>query len=119
MDTIDKETQSYAPEIVFTCKYDADENGEAHTMQILPDGYSCYVCHRPEELPFGIRWIARTEDEDAIGMVLPATAEHKGYIYCKEMGYEKYLDKGEMVTYHIKTGILAPDESEKMKDKIK
>lgn len=119
MDTIDKEKQSYAPEIVFTCKYDADENGEAHTMQILPDGYSCYVCHRPEELPFGIRWIARTEDEDAIGMVLPATAEHKGYIYCKEMGYEKYLNKGEMVTYHIKTGILAPDESKKMKDKIK
>lgn len=119
MDTIDSKTQSYEPEIVFTCKYDADENGDAHTMQILPDGYSCYVCHRPEELPFGLRWIARTKDEDALGMVLPATAEHKGYIYCKEHGYEKYLNSGETMTYHIKTGILNPEETEKIKNAIK
>ncbi|MBR2916203.1 MAG: DUF4432 family protein [Clostridia bacterium] len=119
MDNIDKASQSYAPEIVFTCIYDADENGEAHTMQVMPDGYSCYVCHRPEELPFGIRWISRTDDEDALGMVLPATAEHMGYLYCKEKGYEKYLGSGETVTYHIRTGILTPDESEKIKNKIK
>lgn len=114
MDTIDRASQSYAPEIVFTCKYDADENGEAHTMQILPDGYSCYVKHRPEELPFGIRWISRTEDEDALGMILPSTAEHKGYLYCKEKGYERYLKKGESVTYHITTGILSPDGCKKI-----
>lgn len=119
MDTIDKATQSYAPEIVFTCKYDADENGEAHTLQLMPDGYSCYVSHRPEELPFGMRWIARTTDEDALGMVLPATAEHMGYLYCKGKGQEKYLASGETVTYHMRTGILTPDETEKIKEKIK
>ncbi len=118
MDTIDRSTQSYDPEIVFTCKYDADQDGNAHTMQLLPDGYSCYVCHRPEELPFGIRWIARTDDEDALGMVLPATAEHKGYIYCKKKGYERYLQGGESMTYHIKTGILTPQETDDMKKKI-
>ena len=119
MDTIDSKTQSYAPEIVFTCKYDADENGDAHTLQVLPDGYSCYVCHRPEELPFGVRWIARTVDEDALGMVLPATAEHKGYLYCKERGYEKYLQTGEEVTFHMTTGILTAEETEIIKKKIK
>ena len=118
MDVIDKESQSYAPEIVFTCKYDADEDGNAHTMQLLPDGYSCYVCHKPEELPFGVRWVARTKDEDALGMVLPATAEHKGYLYCKERGYEKYLASGETMTFHITTGILNPEDSEKMRAKI-
>ena len=118
MDVIDKESQSYAPEIVFTCKYDADEDGNAHTMQLLPDGYSCYVCHKPEELPFGVRWVARTKDEDALGMVLPATAEHKGYLYCKERGYEKYLASGETMTFHITTGILNPADSEKMRAKI-
>lgn len=118
MDTIDRSTQSYAPEIVFTCKYDADVNGDAHTMQLMPDGYSCYVCHKPSQLPFGVRWIARTEDEDALGMVLPATAEHKGYSYCKEKGYEKYLAAGESITYHMTTGILSPGQSEKMKEKI-
>ena len=118
MDVIDRNSQSYAPEIVFTCKYDADENGNAHTMQILPDGYSCYVCHKPEELPFGIRWISRTTDEDALGMVLPATAEHKGYLYCKENGQERYLNKNEKVSYHITTGILSPDETNEIKNKI-
>ena len=119
MDTLDKKSQSYAPEIVFTCIYDADECGNAYTMQQFPDGYSCYVCHRPEELPFGIRWIARTEDEDALGMVLPATAEHKGYLYCKEHGQEKYLASGESLTIHLKTGLIDPEKSEKLKQKIK
>lgn len=118
MDVIDKSTQSYAPEIVFTCKYDEDENGDAHTMQLLPDGYGCYVKHRPSELPFGVRWIARTADEDALGMVLPATAEHMGYLYCKKKGYERYLKTDETVTYHITTGILSPEESEALKNKI-
>ena len=119
MDTVDSKTQSYAPEIVFTCKYFADENGSAHTMQVLPDGYAYYVMHRPEELPLGIRWISRTEDEDAMGMVLPSTAEHLGYKYCKKMGYEQYLKKGESVTYHMTTGVLMPDAAEAMKNKIK
>lgn len=118
MDTVDSQTQSYAPEIVFTCKYDADEDGNAHTMQLLPDGYACYVSHKPGELPFGVRWIARTVDEDALGMVLPATAQHMGYLYCKEHGQEKYLRPNEAVTYHIKTGILSPEEGLEMKKKI-
>lgn len=118
MNVIDSKTQSYAPEIVFTCKYDADENGDAHTMQLLPDGYACYVMHKPEELPFGVRWISRTKDEDALGMVLPATAQHMGYLYCKEKGLEKYLQSGESMTYHITTGILSPEESNIIKNKI-
>ena len=100
------------------CKYDADENGDAHTMQLLPDGFACYVSHKPSELPFGVRWIARTEDEDALGMVLPATAQHMGYLYCKEKGLEKYLQPGEALTYHITTGILSPEDSDAMKNKI-
>lgn len=118
MNSIDKSSQSYAPEIVFTCIYDSDEEGNAYTMQQLPDGYSCYVCHKPEELPFGIRWIARTDDEDALGMVLPATAEHKGRLYCKARGQEKVLCSGETAVFHIKTGILEPSATEKLKNKI-
>lgn len=118
MDVFDSKTQSYSPEIVFTCKYFTDDKGDAHTMELLPDGYACYVRHRPEELPFGIRWISRTEDEDALGMVLPATAEHFGYIHCKKMGYERYLKKGESVTYRITTGILKPEDAQAMKARI-
>ncbi len=118
MDEVGGKGQSYAPEIVFTCFYETDENGNAYTMQQNPDGTATYVCHRPEELPFGVRWIARTKDEDAMGMVLPATAEHKGYIYCKERGYEKYLQTGESVTYHIRTGLLDKDGATDLRKKI-
>ncbi len=45
-----------------------DADGDAHSMQIHPDGYADYVSHRPEELEHGLRWISRTEDEDALGL---------------------------------------------------
>ena len=119
MDTIGGPNQSYAPEIVFNCVYDADAEGKAYTMQVNPDGTATYVCHRPSELPFGVRWISRTEDEDTMGMVLPATAEHKGLIYCREKGYQNFLRKGETVVYHMETGYLTKEDSQKMQEKIK
>lgn len=85
---------------------------------LLPDGYACYVSHKPSELPFGVRWIARTKDEDGLDMVLPVTAQHMGYLYCKEHGHEKYLQPGKTLTYHITTGILSLGESNRNKDKI-
>lgn len=119
MDKIGSEGEAYMPEIVFCCFYKADAEGRAYTMQKNPDGTSAYVIHRPEELPFGVRWIARTEDEDALGMVLPATAEHKGYLYCKEHGYERLLAKGESVTYHMETGFADAVATAAMEKKIK
>ena len=119
MDTVGGEGQAYMPEIVFCCFYDADEDGKAYTMQKNPDGTATYVIHRPEELPYGTRWIARTEDEDALGMVLPATAEHKGYLYCKAHGQERYLAKGDSVTYHLETGLLDKAAAAEMEKKIR
>ena len=118
MRVIDQKEQSYAPEIVFTCDYAADENGEAHTMMLLPDGYACYVRHRPDELPYGVRWIARTKDEDAIGMVLPATAQHLGRNYCREHGQQRVLLCGETATFHMCTGLLTPEQANDMKQKF-
>ena len=56
----------YDPEIVFTLKYKSDNEGKAYSMQVHPDGFADYVCHRPGELDYGIRWISRTENEDAV-----------------------------------------------------
>lgn len=118
MDEVGAEGQAYAPEIVFCCFYKADGDGKAYTMQKNPDGTATYVVHRPDELPFGVRWIARTEDEDAMGMVLPATAEHKGYLYCKKRGYEKILKCGESTAFHMETGLLNSEEALVMEKKI-
>ena len=119
MDEVGAEGQSYRPEIVFYCKYSADADGNAYTMQVNPDGTATYVIHRPAELPYGIRWISRTEDEDAMGMVLPATAEHLGKLYCRRNGQQSYLKKGESVTYTIKTGLLTSEDAAKMQERIK
>ncbi len=60
-------------------------------MQVHPNDYADYVCHRPGELDHGIRWIARMGSEDAIGLLLPATADHKGYLVEKSKGNIKIL----------------------------
>jgi hypothetical protein len=99
--------------------YKGDENGDAYTMQIYPDNTATFVMHKPEELPYGVRWISRTEDEDALGMVLPATAEHFGRLYCQRNNQQRYLKKGETITYHIKTGLLDAEQAQKMQAKIK
>ncbi|MDE0312936.1 MAG: winged helix-turn-helix domain-containing protein, partial [Caldilineaceae bacterium] len=72
------ESMTFVPELVFSIDYDADEKGWAHTLQVHPDGGADYVRHRPEQLPIGVRWICRTPDKDALGLVLPSTAEPEG-----------------------------------------
>lgn len=86
---------SFDPEIVFGIDYRADDDGWAHTLHIHPDGSADYAAHRPDQLPVGVRWICRTPDQDALGMVLPATAEPEGKAAEKAKGYVQELPGGE------------------------
>lgn len=81
----------FEPEVVFMINYLSDSDGWAHSMQLHPDGSADYVAHRPGQLPHGIRWICRTADQDALGLVLPATAEPEGYHAEKAKGNIKVL----------------------------
>lgn len=108
----------FDPEIVFTLRYSADEMGKAYSLQIHPDGYACFVSHCPSELEYGIRWIARTGDEDAMGLVLPATAENRGYTAEKKKGNIKLIPAGERVSYHVQAGLLMPKDALEVKNKI-
>jgi len=108
----------FDPEIVFSITYDADEDGWAHSMMVHADGAASYVAHRPEETPFGIRWIARTADEDALGLVLPATAEHKGYTAEREKGHLQTLGGGDSRVFHVRAGLLAADQVAGMRSTI-
>jgi hypothetical protein len=76
----------FDPEVVFTIKPNSDTSGWAHSIQQLPDGSADYVAHRPEQLPFCIRWISRTSDQDCLGFAMPATAEPEGYSAEKAKG---------------------------------
>lgn len=110
--------QFYDPEICFTVRYQTDAEGMAHTMQQLPDGMAFYVSHPAEVLPYGIRWIARTGDEDSMGMVLPATAEHFGYTHAKNNDQLKVLPPKSELCFCIKAGLLTAAEAEQMAQNI-
>jgi hypothetical protein len=106
------------PEVIFFIDYQADEEGFAHSMQVHPDGYAHYLKHRLAELPKGVRWMCRTPDQDALGLYLPATAEHQGYLAEKEKGNVQVLSAGGSVEFQIEAGLLDPAEAKTMEDKI-
>lgn len=105
-DVVGAKGESYKPEIVNCFMHHAAKDGWAYTMQLCPDGTAVYVKHDPKQLPYGTRWIARTVDEDALGMCLPATAEHKGRLYCQAHGQQRILKTGKTVKFHMETGLL-------------
>ena len=109
--------QVYEPEIVFDIKYLADGDGYAHCMQDFGDGAD-YAAFKVNELPHGIRWISRTGDEDAMGMILPATADHKGRAEAERRGMLKTLAPGARVEFKYKAGCLDKAGAARMKAHI-
>ncbi|MCP4542381.1 MAG: DUF4432 family protein [Chloroflexi bacterium] len=108
----------FDPEIVFFIDYLTDDAGWAHSMQVRPDGSADYVRHRPEQLGQGIRWISRTADQDALGLVLPATAEPEGYLAEKAKGNIKTVPARSEFRCEIEMGVLSADEAKHMEEKI-
>jgi len=109
--TVGAKGESYRPEIVNCYFHKPDRSGWAFVKQVYPKKVGkvggVYVKYRPAELPYATRWIARTKDEDAMGMCLPATCEHKGRTYCRAHGQQKFLAPGASVTFHVETGLVS------------
>jgi len=108
----------FDPEVVFFIDYLADEQGWAHTMQIHPDGNADYIRHRPDQLDIGVRWISRTGDQDALGLILPATAEPEGYLAEKAKGNIKVVPPKGVFQIDMEMGALTPDEAQRMAEEI-
>ena len=109
---------AFDPEVVFTLDYLADSNGWAHTLQVHPDGTADYIRHRPDQLDKGVRWICRTPDQDALGMVLPATAEPEGYSAEKAKGNIRSLAGGASFTCAMEAGVLSQAAAAQMETQI-
>jgi len=109
---------AFDPEIVFNVDYLADKDGWAHTMQIHSDGSADYIAHQREQLNVGVRWICRTPDQDALGMVLPATAGPEGYSTEKAKGLVRSLAGGETFNCEMEMGVLTADEVKKVEKTI-
>lgn len=109
----------FDPEVVLYIDYETDEDGWAHSLQIHPDGSSDYVCHRPDPLNVGVRWICRTPDQDALGIVLPATAEPEGYLAEEAKGNIKIIPPHEKFFCEYAVGALDPEQTKQVEEKIK
>lgn len=108
----------FDPEVVFFIDYLADADGWAHSMQVHPDGNADYIRHRPDQLDKGVRWISRTGDQDALGLILPATAEPEGYLAEKAKGNIKVLPPKGVFHFELEMGALTPAEAQRMEEKI-
>ncbi len=108
----------FDPEVVFFIDYLSDEDGWAHSMQVHPEGYADYIRHRPDQLEKGIRWISRTPDQDALGIVLPATAEPEGYLTEKSKGNLKDIPPGGIFRSEIEIGTLKANQAAQIEEKI-
>jgi hypothetical protein len=114
----------FDPEAVFFIDYLADDEGWAHSMQVHPNGAdgkhtgADYIRHRPGQVDKGIRWISRTADQDALGLVLPATAEPEGYSAEKAKGNLRTIPPGGQFRCQMEIGALTPEEAQAMEKKI-
>jgi hypothetical protein len=108
----------FDPELVFSIDYLADEDGWAHSLQVHPDGGADYVRHRPDQLDIGVRWICRTPDQDAMGLVLPATAEPEGYSAEKTKGNIKVVPGGGTFHFDLEIGTLSAEQAKDVEVKI-
>jgi hypothetical protein len=111
-------TLAFDPEVVFFIEYRADGDGWAHTLQVHPDGNADYIRHRPDQLDHGVRWICRTPDQDAIGLILPATAEPEGYTAEKSKGNIKTLGPGQVWRCEYVMGTLTQAETQQVQELI-
>ena len=108
----------FDPEVVFFIDYLTDEEGWAHSMQVHPDGSADYIRHRPDQLDKGVRWISRTGDQDALGLLLPATAEPEGYLAEKAKGNIKVIPPQGEFHFELEMGMLTPSKAQDMEEKI-
>ena len=106
------------PEIVMGLSHRADQDGWAHSMQLLADGTGDFVSHRPKELPGGVRWMTRNADQDALGLFLPGTAEADGYTAEKAKGNVVVLPPQETFRCSLAFGALNPQEADALRNRI-
>ena len=114
-DIVGKEGQFYQPEICCTMVYRGDRG---YTLQYEEGVGACYVEHTTKELPMAIRWISRSNSEDSMGMVLPSTAEHRGYQYIKENGQLKYLEPYGTLNFTMNVGWIDDAKAREVIKKI-
>lgn len=106
------------PEIVLAIKALPDKFGWATSMQIHPDGASDFVRHRPDEFAHCLRWICRSGDQEALGLLLPSTAEPGGYLAERAKGNLLNIDPNGEAHFAFECGALNASATKEMSKSI-
>lgn len=102
------------PEVVFAVKPRADKSGWASSLQIHPNGEGDFVRHQPAEFKNSLRWICCSGDQNALGLLLPSTAEPSGYLAEKAKGNIIEVKSGQSHSFHFECGALTSDQTEEL-----
>jgi len=106
------------PELVLSLLPLADESGWAHGMQLLPDGSADFLSYRPDELNHCLRWTTRTSDMQALGLMLPATAEADGLAAERAKGHVRTLLPQQEFHCRLAFGALQPNDADALRATI-
>jgi hypothetical protein len=106
------------PEAVLFLDCTADAEGWAHGMQRHPSGEADFISYRAAELPFAVRWMSRTGDQDALGLILPATAEVDGYKVEKAKGRLVNVAANASHGFRYRWGALEPSAARTLAEHI-
>ncbi len=109
----------YRPELVmFLTSPISDTQGWSHNLQVHLDGSADYVAYRPRELDHVTRWMVRTLDKEALGLILPATCDPEGYTAEKKKGNIKEIPAQSSAVFHARAGLLDRAQAAKMEKTI-
>lgn len=110
--------QAIDPELVLVLDQAADAEGWAHALQCHPDGSADVVSHRPEQLPFSVRWMVRDGDQDALGLILPATAPPLGRAAIRRAGHTVRVEPSGTFVADFRIGALEAEAAADMRTRI-
>lgn len=104
----------YKPEVTFYM-YNAsvDEQGNAHLMQVHPDGSADFMKYRPSVLEHSVRWITKFKDQHGLGLAFPSTCNPEGYNAERKKGHVKTLEGGQTWHMDLTCGYLDPEEAKR------
>ena len=76
------------------------------------------MSYKPSELPYAVRWITRSEDQDALGLVLPATAPPDGLAAAQQNDQLIWLDPGGSFRTELVFGALEKKAADSLSNVI-
>ncbi|MGC3952964.1 MAG: DUF4432 family protein [Propionicimonas sp.] len=109
-DRLDPE-RSIVPEYCAVLRPEADAEGLAHFLLTRPDGKAASVSFETAELPYAIRWISQTPDEQAAGFCLPSTAHHLGRVAAEADGMMRTVPGHGEVRLRVLADLLDADRA--------